>query len=77
MKAFSFIFIIFTCCICKHASVEIMPELKKNTLDFGYGINFKYGGMLAHSFDRIYVVTKFILLTISDVKFSTIIFDQT
>ena len=36
-----------------------MPELKKNVLNFGYGANFKYEGMLAHSFDRFYVVTKF------------------
>ena len=41
-------------------SVEIRPELQKNILKFGYGINYKYEGMLAHSFDRSYVVTKFI-----------------
>ena len=33
--------------------------------------------MLVHSFDRFYVVTKFILPTISDLKFSTINFDET
>ena len=43
----------------------------------GYGINFKYQGMLAHSIDRFYVVKKFILPTISDLKFSTINFDET
>ena len=36
----------------------MMPELKKNILSFGYGVNFKYEGMLAHSFDTFYVVTK-------------------
>ena len=36
-----------------------MPELKKNVLNFGYSTNFKYEGMLTHSFDRFYVVTKF------------------
>ena len=40
-------------------------------------INFKYKGMLAHSFDRIYVVTKFILPTASDLKFFTINFNGT
>ena len=30
-----------------------MPELKRNILNFGYGINFKYEGMLANSFDQI------------------------
>ena len=33
--------------------------------------------MLAHSFDRFYVVTKFILPTINDLKFSTINFNDT
>ena len=33
--------------------------------------------MLAHSFNRIFVVTKFILPTIIDFKFSTINFDET
>ena len=47
--------IIFTCYICRYTSVEIMPELKKNIFKFGYGINFKYEGMLTHSFDRFYV----------------------
>ena len=55
MKGYSLI-VIFVCCICKYTSVDIMPSLKRN---FGYRINFKYGGMLSHSFDRFYVVTKF------------------
>ena len=33
--------------------------------------------MLAHSFDRFYVVTKFILPTIGDLKFSKLDFDDT
>ena len=39
-------------------------------MNFSYGINFKYEGMLVHSFDRFYVVTKFILPSIRDLKFS-------
>ena len=35
-----------------------MPELKHNVLRFGYGVNFRYEGMLSHSFNRFYVVTK-------------------
>ena len=54
-----------------------MPELKRNILNFGYGINYKYEGMLAHSFDRFYVVTKFVLPTMEDLKFSPIEFDST
>ena len=50
-------------------SIKTKPELKKNVLNFGYGINYKYEGMLAHSFDRFYVVTKFTLPTIGDLNF--------
>ena len=75
MKAYSLNFILIIFCICRYASVEIKPELKKNILNFGYGINFKYDGMIAHSFNRFYVVTKFILPTISDLELSTIYFN--
>ena len=77
MKAYSLLFIvIFTCCICRYASVKIKPELKKNILKLGYAINYKYEGMLAYFFDGFYVVTKFILATMNDLKFSTIKFDD-
>ena len=75
MKAYSLI-IIFVCCICKYTSVHIMPELKRNILNFGYGINFKHEGMLSHSFDRFYVVTKFILPNINDLKFHQLLLVQ-
>ena len=55
--------------VYKGASIEIRPKLKRNILNFGYGINYKYEGMLAHSFDRFYVVTKFMLPIIGDLKF--------
>ena len=57
------------------ATIEIRPKLQRNILNFGYGVNYKYEGMLAHSFDRFYVVTKFMLPTISDFKFSKLDFD--
>ena len=59
------------------ASIEIRPELQRNILNFGYGINYKYKGMLAHSFDRFYVVNKFMLPTIRDLEFSKLDFDYT
>ena len=37
-------------------------------------LNNKYEGILAHSFDRFYVVTKFILPTVKDLKFLTLNF---
>ena len=56
--------------------MEIKPELQKNILKFGCGINYKYEGMLAHSFDRFYVITKFILPTLDDLKLSPIRYDK-
>ena len=53
-----------------------MPELKRNILNFGYGVNFKYEGMLSHSFDRFYVVAKFELPRVEDLKLTTIEFDS-
>ena len=52
-----------------------MPKLKKNILNFGYGVNFKYEGMLSHSFDRFYIVTKFELPKTKDLKLTTFGFD--
>ena len=48
-------------------------EFHKNILKFGYSINYKYEGMLAHSFDRFYIVTKFMLPSMGDIKFSKLI----
>ena len=53
-----------------------MPELKKNISNFGYRINFKYEGMLAYSFDRFHVITKFILPSVNDLKFCAIDFNE-
>ena len=61
--------------VYKGAYIEIRPELQRNTSNFGYRVNYKYEGMLAHSFDRFYVVTKFMLPTIGDLKFSKLDFD--
>ena len=57
--------------------IKIRPELQRNILNFGYGINYKYEGMLAHSFDRFHVVTKFMLPMIGDIKFSKLNYDHT
>ena len=67
--------ILFYLC-CRYSSVEIKPELQKNILKFGYGIKYIYEGMLAHTFDRFYVVTKFILPTLDDLKLSPIKYDK-
>ena len=58
-----------------NSAVDIIPELKRNILNFGYGVNFKYEGMLSHSFDRFYIVTKFELPKTQDLGFLTFKFD--
>ena len=72
------IFIVFiSFCVCKDLAINMMPELKKNVLNFGYGLNFKYEGMLSHSFDRFYVVTKFEIPKIKYLRLTTFSFDLT
>ena len=71
-----FIFVQFYC-IHWYNSIEIKPELKRNILNFGYGINYRYEGILVHSFDRFYVVTKFILPSIGYLDFSRLNYDNT
>ena len=56
-------------------AIDIMPKLKRNILNFGYGVNFKYKGMLSHSFDRFYIVTKFELPKTKDLRLGTFKFD--
>ena len=64
-------------CLCsKYSLVEIKPELQRNILKLDYGINYKYEGMLVHSFDRFYVITKFILPTLDDLKLHPITYDK-
>ena len=56
-------------------AANVMPELKKNVLNFRYGANFKYEGMLTHSFDRFYVVAKCKIPKIEYLKCTTSSFD--
>ena len=57
------------------SAIDIMPKLKQNILNFGYGVNFKYEGMLSHSFDQFYIVTKFELPKTKDLRLATFKFD--
>ena len=57
--------------------IDVMPDLKKNVLNFGYGANFKYEGMLTHSFDRFYVVAKYEIPKVEHLQFTTFTFDLT
>ena len=50
-------------------------DLPNNVLKFGYGINYKYMGKVSHLFDRFYIVTKFELPKVEDLKFDDIPYD--
>ena len=51
-------------------------ELQNNILKFGYRISYKYTGMISHSFDRFYVITKFELPRVQDTQFTAIPYDK-
>ena len=76
MKLYTFI-LVKIIVVTMSRGIEISPELQKNILEFGYGINYKYEGMLAHLFDRFYIVTKFMLPSMGDINFSKLKFDHT
>ena len=73
MKLYSVILLIILTTI---RFIKFDLELQKNILNFGYGINYKYKGMLTHSFDRFYIITKFILPSIGDIRFSHLTFND-
>ena len=75
MKFYTFALMIIVL-VMVSKGIKFNIELQKNILKFGYGINYKYEGMLVHSFDRFYIVTKFILPSIGDIKFSRLNFDH-
>ena len=52
-----------------------MPGLKHNILRFGYGVKFRHEGMLSHSFDRFYVVTKIEIPKALDLNLTLFQFD--
>ena len=70
-------FSVFLIILCMYSTfaVSIMAELKCNVLRFGYGVNFRYEGMLLHSFDRFYVETKIEIPKVSDLNLTLFQFD--
>ena len=69
------LFLLLSILVYGTSSVSIMPELKQNVLRFGYGVNFRYEGMLAHSFDIFYVVTRIEIPKVSDLNLMVFKFD--
>ena len=62
------LFLLLSILVSGTSAVSIMPELKQNVLRFEYRVNFRYEGMLAHSFDRFYVVTRIEIPKVSDLN---------
>ena len=56
MKFYTFILMIIMVAMMSRR-YKFIPDMQKNILKFGYSINYKYEGMLAHSFDKFYIVT--------------------
>ena len=77
MKFYLYAIFSLICYFYQSTSTKIKQELKRNILNFGYSINYKYEGMFAHSFGRFYMVTKFILPFIGDLNFSQLNYDNT
>ena len=54
---------------------EISSDLFLNRLNRSFGINYKYNGLLHHSIDRVWIVTKVALPKLEDIHFPDIAFD--
>ena len=67
--------IVFLFSLHRVFTIIVMPELKKNILNFRYGANFKYEGMLMHLFDIFYVVTKYEIPKVEHLQFTTFTFN--
>ena len=71
-----FLTLILICHISNVSTMDIdLGNLPSNVLKFGYSINYKYIGKVSHSFDRFYIVTKFELPKVEDLKFDDIPYD--
>ena len=71
------VILIVLTCMYNNLAIDTKPELKNNVLNFGYRVNFKYEGVLSHSFDRFHVVTKFEMPKVKDLKLMIFTFDLT
>ena len=77
MKFLTFISLIVLTCENMAMEIDLGDiELQNNILKFEYCINYIYVGMISHSFDRFYVVTKFELPKVQDLEFDDIPYDE-
>ena len=59
-------YLIFLMFLAHRAPAGIQPDLFRNQLHFGYGINYKYNGQLYHNLDRVWVVHRVVIPKPSD-----------
>ena len=77
MHTYPIFITVFLISLRKVLTIDMIPKLKKNVLNFGYSANFKYEGMLTHSFNRFYVVAKYEIPKVEHLQFATFAFDLT
>ena len=65
-KVCLFLFILFL--VTTAVPAEESPDLYKNQLHFGYGINYKYNGKLYHNLDRVWIVHRVVIPQIGDLN---------
>ena len=54
---------------------ETSSDLFLNRLNMSFGINYKYNGLLHHSIDRVWIVTKVALPKLEGIHSPDIVFD--
>lgn len=59
------------------ATIDINPDLYKNTLRSHFGVNYKYNGMVKNSIDRVWAVVEVDVPTLSQVPQGHSAFDDT
>ena len=68
-------FLIIMLGMALRAPQEEPQDMYFNHLNISLGINYKYNGLLYHNSDRVWVVTKVILLKLEDITFPDVKFD--
>ena len=68
-------FLIIMLGMALRAPQEEPQDMYFNYLNISLGINYKYNGMLYHNIDRVWVITKVILLNLEDITFPDVKFD--
>ena len=66
MQGSIYLLYILLFCFTGLVSAGESPDLYKNQLHCGYGINYKYNGKLYHNLDRVWVVHRVVIPQVGD-----------